>query len=77
MCDISLTVGGALMCVFISRQWGIEKMDAELVNGNETYMQSRTRSYLHFTIRWVAPVLLGVLSVLIIVEKFFGVENLM
>jgi NSS family neurotransmitter:Na+ symporter len=77
MCDISLTVGGALMCIFISRQWGIDKMDAELVNGNEGYMQSRTRSYLHFTIRWVAPVLLSLLSVLIIVEKFFGVENLL
>lgn len=77
MCDISLTVGGALMCIFISRQWGIEKMDAELVNGNETYMQSKSRTYLHFTIRWVAPILLGFLSVLIIVEKFFGVENLL
>lgn len=77
MCDISLTVGGALMCIFISRQWGIDKMDAELVNGNETYMQSKTRSYLHFTIRWVAPILLGFLSVLIIIEKFFGVENLL
>lgn len=77
MCDISLTVGGALMCIFISRQWGIEKMDAELVNGNETYMQSKSRTYLHFTIRWVAPILLGFLSVLIIIEKFFGVENLL
>lgn len=76
MCDISLTVGGALMCIFISRQWGIDKMDAELVNGNDSYMQSRTRSYLHFTIRWVAPVLLGILSVVIIIEKFFGIENL-
>jgi NSS family neurotransmitter:Na+ symporter len=76
MCDISLTVGGCLMCIFISRQWGLEKMDAELVQGNETYMQSGTRTYLHFSIRWLAPILLGILSVLIIVEKFFGVENL-
>jgi NSS family neurotransmitter:Na+ symporter len=76
MCDISLTLGGGLMCVFISRQWGLDKMDAELSNGNEGYMVSRTRSYLHFTMRWVAPVLLGLLSVLIIIEKFFGVSNL-
>lgn len=76
MCDISLTVGGCLMCIFISRQWGLEKMDAELVQGNEAYMQSGTRTYLHFSIRWLAPILLGILSVLIIVEKFFGVENL-
>ncbi len=76
MCDISLTVGGCLMCIFISRQWGMDKMDAELVQGNEAYMQSGTRTFLHFSIRWLAPVLLGVLSLLIIVEKFFGVENL-
>ncbi len=76
MCDISLTVGGGLMCVFISRQWGLANMDTELANGMEGYMTSRIRSYLHFTIRWVAPVLLGVLSVVIIIEKFFGVSNL-
>jgi len=76
MSDISLTIGGCLMCIFISRQWGIENMDAELVQGNEGYMKSKTRSYLHITIRWIAPVLLGFLSLLIIVEKFFGVDNL-
>ena len=76
MSDICLTVGGCLMCIFISRQWGIGNLDAELAHGNENYMKSRTRSYLHVAIRWIAPVLLGLLSVLIIVEKFFGVDNL-
>jgi len=76
MSDISLTVGGGLMCIFISRQWGIDNLDAELAQGNERYMKSRTRTFLHITIRWIAPVLLGFLSLLIIVEKFFGVDNL-
>ncbi len=76
MSDICLTVGGCLMCIFISRQWGIGNMDAELAQGNDSYMQSKTRTFLHLSIRWVAPVLLGVLSVLIIVEKFFGIDNL-
>lgn len=76
MCDISLTVGGCLMCIFISRRWGIANMDAELSHGAIGYMKSAVRSYLHFSIRWVAPVLLGILSILIIVEKFFGVSNL-
>jgi NSS family neurotransmitter:Na+ symporter len=64
------------MCIFISRQWGIGNMDAELAQGNENYMKSRTRSFLHLSIRFVAPLLLGVLSLLIIVEKFFGIDNL-
>ena len=76
MCDISLTVGGCLMCVFISRKWGINNMDKELAQGNESYMGSAWRNYLHFTIRWVCPILLGVMSILIIVEKFVGLENI-
>jgi len=77
MCDISLTVGGCLMCVFISRQWGIANMDKELLEGNPGFAHSAWRSYLHFTIRWVCPILLGILSILIIIEKFVGLENLL
>ncbi len=76
MCDISLTVGGCLMCIFISRRWGIDNMDKELAQGNESYMASVWRRYLHFTIRLVCPILLGVMSILIIVEKFIGLENI-
>jgi neurotransmitter:Na+ symporter, NSS family len=77
MCDISLTVGGCLMCIFISRQWGIHNMDAELAQGNDSYMASGIRKYLHVTIRWVCPILLGIMSVLVIIEKFVGLENLL
>jgi NSS family neurotransmitter:Na+ symporter len=76
MCDISLTVGGCLMCIFISRQWGIQNMDAELSQGNESYMASALRKYLHICIRWVCPILLGIMSILIIIEKFIGLENI-
>jgi NSS family neurotransmitter:Na+ symporter len=76
MSDICLTVGGCLMSIFISRKWGIQNMDAELVHGNSNYLQSRVRIFLHVTIKWIAPILLGLLSVVIILEKFFGIENL-
>ena len=76
MCDISLTVGGCLMCIFISRKWGIDNMDKELAQGNDSFMASAWRKYLHFTIRWVCPILLGVMSILIIIEKFIGLENI-
>jgi neurotransmitter:Na+ symporter, NSS family len=76
MSDICLTVGGCIMCIFIGRRWGLANMDAELKQGNDTYMTSGVRNYLHLTIKWIAPILLGVLSVVIILEKFFGIENL-
>lgn len=76
MSDICLTVGGCLMSIFISRKWGIQNMDAELTHGNENYMKSGVRKFLHLTIKWIAPILLGLLSIVIILEKFFGIENL-
>ncbi|KXK31205.1 MAG: hypothetical protein UZ12_BCD005000418 [Bacteroidetes bacterium OLB12] len=76
MSDICLTVGGCLMSIFISRRWGIHNMDAELANGNDNYMTSRVRKFLHITLKWIAPILLGFLSIVIILEKFFGIENL-
>jgi len=76
MSDICLTVGGCLMSIFISRRWGMHNMDAELANGNDNYMTSVVRKYLHLTIKWIAPILLGFLSIIIILEKFFGIENL-
>jgi NSS family neurotransmitter:Na+ symporter len=71
MCDISLTVGGCLMCIFITYKWKLHNMDAELANGNAGYMNSFLRKYLNVMIAWVCPVLLGGLSVLII-DRYFG-----
>lgn len=75
MCDISLTVGGCLMCIFITYQWKINNMNDEVAQGNEGYHGSFLKKYLNFTIQYVCPVLLGVLSILIIIDKFFGIEN--
>ncbi len=75
MCDISLTIGGCLMCVFITYQWKIKNMNAELSIGNERFMGSFVQKYVNFTISYVCPTLLGVLSVLIIIDKFFGLKN--
>ena len=76
MCDISLTIGGCLMTIFISRRWKIANMDQELSLGNPGYMASFTRRYLNVVIRFVVPWILGIMSILIIIEKFYGLEHL-
>lgn len=76
MSDLSLTIGGCLMCIFISQVWGMDKFDAEVSLGNEKYMTSFTRTFLHIAIKWVCPIILGVMSVLILIEKFFGLNRL-
>jgi neurotransmitter:Na+ symporter, NSS family len=74
--DMGLTIGGCLMCVFISYRWKINSMNEELSLGNEKYMQSFIQKYISFAIRYICPVLLGVMSVLIIYDKFFGLNKL-
>lgn len=73
MCDISLTIGGCLMCIFITYKWKITNMNEELAHGNPGYMNSFMRRYLNFMISWVCPVLLGGLSILII-DRYFGLN---
>jgi NSS family neurotransmitter:Na+ symporter len=76
MCDISLVVGGCLMSIFISRRWKIKNMHDEIEISDKGYSTSFLKKYLTFTISYIAPVLLGVLSILVILEKFFGLANL-
>jgi NSS family neurotransmitter:Na+ symporter len=72
MTDITLTIGGCFMCVFIAYKWKIKNLDAELTMGNKNFPGSFAQRYINFTILYVCPLLLGVLSVLIIIDKFFG-----
>jgi NSS family neurotransmitter:Na+ symporter len=72
MTDITLTIGGCLMCLFITYRWKIMNMDNELVQGNPGFLGSFARTYVNFTIVYICPLLLGVLSILIIIDKFWG-----
>jgi len=76
MCDISLTVGGCLMCIFITRRWKIKNMHEELEQGNPGYKNSFLKKYLTYAIQYVCPVLLGILSILIIIDKFVGIGEI-
>ncbi|MFN9865263.1 MAG: hypothetical protein ACK55U_17850, partial [Bacteroidota bacterium] len=72
MCDISLTVGGCLMCFFIRYRWKMNNLNEELTLGNPSFMGSFIQKYINFTISWVCPIVLSILSVLVIIDKFFG-----
>ncbi len=76
LADIFLTVGGCLMCVFISRRWKLHNMHEELGQGNAGYAHSFIRRYVHFAVGYLCPVVLGVLSILIILDKFVGLGRL-
>ncbi len=72
MTDITLTIGGCLMCVFISKKWKLRNFDLEIQKGATGYARSFVQRYLHISIRYICPILLGILSILVIIDKFFG-----
>ena len=75
-CDISLVVGGALMCIFISSKWKLHNLNHELEQGFPKYTNAFIRKYLSVMIGYVCPVLLSILSVLVILDKFIGLEKI-
>ena len=74
--DISLPLGGCLMTIFIATRWGTHNMSEELALGNPDYKGSFFEKYINFTIRYVCPFLLGLFSILIILDKFYGLDKL-
>jgi len=74
LCDIMLITGGTLMCLFIRYTWKIKNMNEELEIGYPGYGQSIIKSYINFAILWVCPILLGILSILVITDKYIGLE---
>lgn len=76
MCDISLTLGGCLMCVFIIYRWKLHNMDAEISEGNPGYANSFLQKYLRLTIGLICPIILGIMSLLIIIHYFYGLDKM-
>ncbi|MBX2955133.1 MAG: sodium-dependent transporter [Cyclobacteriaceae bacterium] len=74
--DISLPLGGCLMTYFIATRWGTKNMSEELTHGNPLYKGSFYERYINFTIRYICPVLLGIFSIMIIIDKFIGFDKL-
>ncbi len=74
--EVFLPLGGFLMCLFIAKRWGTENMSKEIYEGNSTYKGSFLEKYINFTIKFVCPILLGIFSLLIIMNKLFGLIEL-
>jgi len=47
-------------------------MSEEIYEGNSKYKGSFLEKYINFTIAYVCPILLGAFSILIILNKLFG-----
>ncbi|MCB0497927.1 MAG: sodium-dependent transporter [Cyclobacteriaceae bacterium] len=72
--DVGLPLGGFLMSIFIVKRWKINNFHEELAKGNPSYKGSFMEKYLKFSISYFAPIFLGAIFVLTVLQKFFGIK---
>ena len=71
--EIGLPLGGFLMTLFIGLRWKMHNAAQELAVGNESFTNSWIHKLLNILLPYVAPVILGVMFVVAVLQKFFGI----
>lgn len=71
---IGLPLGGLLMSIFIARRWKTENMSEEISHGNPSYKGSLLEKFIHVMISYICPLVLGIMFVLTLLQKFLGVD---
>ncbi len=72
--DVGLPLGGFLMTIFIATKWKTANFNNELEIGNPGYKGSLMQKYLNFSLSYFAPIFLGLMFVVTVLKKFFGVD---
>lgn len=70
--DTFLPLGGCLMVSFAAFVWKKQNLDEELSKGYSGYQGSFFQRYLHFSMTYLIPILLGMLCFYTILSTFFG-----
>ncbi|TQV75247.1 sodium-dependent transporter [Aliikangiella marina] len=74
--DTFLPLGGFLIAIFVAYIWRKENFDAELSEGDVEIKGSWLQSYVNFAVSYVCPVLLFLIFMVTVLDKFFGVQIL-
>ena len=69
---VGLPLGGFLMSVFIATKWKTENLSEEISHGNSTYRGSLLEKFNNTMIKYICPFVLGIMFVLTMLQKFFG-----
>ena len=70
--DSFLPLGGFLISVFTAYVWRTASLDEEVAIGNDGFLGSPLQKFLNFGIQFLAPVILGIIFVLTVLERFWG-----
>ncbi|MGK7391598.1 MAG: sodium-dependent transporter [Candidatus Cyclobacteriaceae bacterium M2_1C_046] len=72
--DTFLPLGGLLITVFGAYVWKKHNLDEEITRGYSGYKASFIKKYLDITLLFICPVILGIIFILTVAQKFFGLD---
>ncbi|MFY0673267.1 MAG: sodium-dependent transporter [Bacteroidia bacterium] len=72
--DTFLPLGGLLITVFAAYVWKKNNLNEEISIGAPNYIGSFVSKYISFAIMYLCPAVLGLIFVLTVLGKFFGIQ---
>lgn len=72
--DTLLPLGGLLMSVFAAYVWKKGNLNAEIEQGNPGFKGTLVERYIDFAISYLCPVVLGIIFILTVLNRFFGLS---
>ncbi|HLO82700.1 MAG TPA: sodium-dependent transporter [Chitinophagaceae bacterium] len=76
LADMGLTLSGFLLCIFVTYRWKLFNMHEELAIGSPGYMSSGLHHFINISLRFISPIAMGILFTMLMLEKFFGLDNI-
>lgn len=74
--DTFLPLGGLLITVFTAYIWKKENLSAEISTGYPQYEGSFVQKFLNITISYLAPIMLGIIFLLTVLDRFLQIRLL-
>ncbi|MEL0035201.1 MAG: sodium-dependent transporter [Gammaproteobacteria bacterium] len=74
--DTFLPLGGMLISFYAAYIWKKHNLSEELSHGYKDYQGSVVEKFINFCISYLAPVVLTVIFVLTVLNRFFGIESI-
>ena len=72
--DSFLPLGGLLIVSFAAYVWKKENLNKEIESGHPEFQGSFVEKYIDFAITYLCPIILGVIFIITVLNRFFGVE---
>jgi NSS family neurotransmitter:Na+ symporter len=74
--DTFLPFGGMMISFYAAYIWKKENLSEEISHGYPNYQGSFAEKFINFSISYLAPVVLAIIFVLTVLNRFFGIESI-